>query len=210
MIFKKIAPKIYAVETETSKEAGQIFIRLQENYESKKYRNKVFTYTEFVKWYKEDRKSEEFTYYDDWAGFNVPGHIAVRFMKGKFNPLRLEEKWLLEEIENAKIKGKFYLIGYASKDARVKKHEIAHGLYYTNNAYRRKVKEILKDIDMVNHPVAQHLREQGYHQSVVPDEFHAWCLTDSFWLDKAGLWNKTLDTIKMKLYDLYEEYANET
>lgn len=210
MIFKKIAPKIYAVETETARQAGEVFIRLQENYESPKYRNKSFTLDEFVEWYKADKKKQTFTYFDDWAGFNVPGHIAMRFMNGKFNPLRVEEKWLLNEIKKADIKGKFYLIGYAAKDARVKKHEIAHGLYYTSRSYRAKVQEILKDIDMLTHPITNVLREYGYHQAVVPDEFHAWCLTDSWYLEKQGLWNKSLDKIKLKLYDLYEEYANET
>ena len=182
-------------------------IRLQENYESPRFRNKVFSYDQFVKYYKAYKNSETFTYYEDWSGFNVPGHIVNRFFKGKFNPLRKEEKKLLSFIRSEKIKGRFYLLGYAAADARVKKHEIAHGLFYTNRKYKKEVLEALGSFDMVNDKVSKYLRSHGYHQAVVPDEFHAWTLTDSSYLKHEGLWNKKLDKLHARLYNIFKKHT---
>ena len=209
MIVKQIASKIYALIGETSDEVANVMIRIQENYESPKFRNKVFTMEEFIPWYMKSRNKDTFTYFDDWAGFNVPGHVVMRFYHGKFDPLRPEEQWLLEQLSNLNIKGKFYLLGYAAGDMRVKKHEIAHGMFYTNKRYKEEVLLALSPFDTVNGPLVQYLRDYGYHKDVVVDEFHAWTLTDGPFLKKLGLWTEELDKLRDLLESIYQRHEEE-
>lgn len=203
----QVAPKIYAIEGEKSAQVGAVMVRIQENYESPKFANKVFTMKEFIDWYMAFKKADRFTYFDDWSGFNVPGHVVQRFIKGKFNPLRPEEQWLVDELAKLNIKGKFYLLGYEIGDARVIKHEIAHGLFYTNRKYRKEVLEAIEPYYAVNKPFVQELSDHGYGDHVLVDEFHAWTLTDGEWLKTKGLWNNGLDNLKAMLETIFDKYT---
>lgn len=207
MVLKQVAPKIYAIEGDTSEEVGRVMIRIQENYESPRFANKVFTMQEFIPWYMEFKKADKFTYFDDWSGFNVPGHVVQRFIKGKFNPLRPEEQWLVDELAKLNIKGKFYLLGYRKDDARVVKHEIAHGLFYTNRKYRKEVLNALTGVYENNPRFVQELRDHGYGEHVLVDEFHAWTLTDYQWLNEKGLWTIELDSLRLKLEEIFNKYT---
>ena len=203
----QVAPKIYALEGEGKEEVGYYMIRIQENYESPMFRNRVFTMKDFIPWYMKSRGKDTFTYFDDWSGFNVPGHIVKRFMNGKFDPLRPEEQWLIDELKKLNIKGRFYLLGYSEEDARVKQHEIAHGLFYTNRKYKREVLKALESFDTQNGPLPNHLRKQGYCEQVLVDEFHAWVLTDGEWLKKEGIWTDALDNLRQVLETIFNKYT---
>lgn len=205
MLVKQLAPKIYALEAATSTQVAQVMVRIQENYESPKFRNKVFTLDEFIPWYKLSRGRIEFTYFKDWYGFNAPGHVVKRFMSGKFDPLRPEERWLVGELLHLKARGRFYLLGYAAGDARVKKHELAHALFYTNQNYKREVLSALCHFDPPG-SYAKHLLDTGYHQNVVVDEFHAWTLTKLF---RGELWTSELDKWRDVLENIYQRYSEE-
>lgn len=203
---KLVAPKIYALEGDTSEEVGQVMVRIQENYESPKFRNKVFTLQEFIPWYMASKGKDRFTYFDDWAGFNVPGHVVRRFMNGKFNPLRDQEQWLVDEITRLDIKDKFYLIAYDRNDARVIKHEIAHGLFYTNRKYKREVLTAMAEFTQ-NEEFIKELKAHGYCDEVLVDEYHAWTLTDSEWLEVKCIWTKDLDILRQKLETIFEKHT---
>ncbi len=204
---KQLAPNIYAVEAAHKKYVSAMFLRMQEYYESPKFRNKFFKMKDFKKWYASTRDHGKFSYFEDWSGFNVPGNVVNKLMEGKF-PERLNslESWLKKELKKNNIKGKFYLLGYAKKDARVKKHEIAHGLFFTNPQYRKQVKALLSSYDMKTHPVAKLLREKGYHQAVVEDEFHAWVLTDYPYLKERKVWSKKLENTRKLLEKNFKQF----
>jgi hypothetical protein len=206
MRIELVAPKIYALIGQNSEEVANVMIRIQENYESPKFRNKVFTLKEFIPWYMKSKGKDTFTYFDDWSGFNVPGHIVRRFMNGKFNPLRPEEQWLVDEIKRLDIKDKFYLLGYAENDARVIKHEIAHGLFYTNRKYRKEVLAALS-VHETSQDLVGELKNHGYCDEVLVDEYHAWTLTDSQWLKEKGIWTEGLDKLKQVLEDIFNKYT---
>ena len=207
MIFKEVAPKIYAIESKTAKEVAKIFVRLQENYESPEFRDKVFTLRQFISYYKKFTKKSKFTYYRDWGGFNVPSYIVDRFANGEFGKLRREEKWLLNQIKKANVKGKFYLLGYPKRSAAAKKHEIAHGMFYTLPEYRDDVLRALDDFNMKTHPLAVYLRNIGYHEAVIVDEFHAWILTEKDHLRTHALWDKDLEKLRKWLQHLYWRHS---
>ncbi len=193
---KLVAPKIYALEGDSSEEVAAVMIRIQENYESPHFRNKVFTLKEFIPWYMASRGKDT---------LNLP--ITDFPMKGKFNPLRAEEQWLVDEITRLNIKDKFYLLGYDRNDQRVIKHEIAHGLFYTNRRYKRDVLKALKGV-YENHPkVVEELSAHGYCDEVLIDEFHAWTLTDSQWLKHKGVWTEELDKLKEILETVFEKHT---
>jgi hypothetical protein len=204
----KLQDKIYAVECSSSKEAAKLFLRFQENYESPKFRNKTFSLGEFAEYYKEFTGEKKFTYYSDWSGFNVPSYIVKRFSDGKFKHIYPQERWLLKEIAKLEIKGKFYLLGYAKGASGVKKHEVAHGKFYTRPEYKSKVKSLLKPFNMKKDPVAKYLRGVGYHNAVVEDEFHAWVLTEKSRLSKAGLWNSQLEKLRKKLEIAFKSHES--
>jgi len=203
---EKVAPKIYAVIGPTSKAVASVMIRLQENYESPKFRNKVFTLDEFIPWYTNSQKKETFTYFNDWSGFNVPGYIVKRFLNGKFNPLSREELWLVKAISELNIRSNFYLLGYAESAGRTKKHEIAHGLFYTNRKYKQEVLDAMKNHNTNTGKLPKLLRKYGYCDNVLLDEYHAWTLTDSALIKKHGAWSHKLDILKEKLEHIYRKY----
>ena len=171
---EQILDKVFLLTFENQKEITSTFLRFQEHYESPKFRNKIFTLEEFKKWYSDLKGG--FSYYTDWNGFNIPSYILKPFYDGKFDPLSEKEKQLLKLFKNEN--GKFYIIGI-HKDTKsvvnLLKHEMAHGLFYTNDEYRKNVQNILAQYDLKK--IKNELREKGgYHEEVLDDEVHAYSL----------------------------------
>jgi hypothetical protein len=174
----EVRKNIFLVSFPTHNELCSTFLRFQEYYESPEFRGKIFTLDEYKDWYIKIKGS--FSYFTDWSGFNISSNVFVPFREGKFNPLSEQEINLLKSFENDN--GPFYLIGVSNtgtqKDPRLLKHEIAHGLFYTEPEYKRKAQEILSRYDLED--LKNWLRDQGgYHESVIEDECHAYGLTGS-------------------------------
>jgi len=111
---------------------------------------KYLSLDEFKEWYTqnspEGKKKGEFTYYMDWAGFNIPSYILKPFYDGKFDPLSVREQEFLKFFEDKQ--EKFYVIGTTGDtELYALRHETAHGLFYTNEDYRREVLGVLDEID---------------------------------------------------------------
>jgi len=186
---KEILPKIYLLKFKTKYDLSSTFMRFQEHYESPVFRNKVFTRKEYLDWYGKKGKS----YYKDWTGFNIPSYILDPFKKGDFDPLTMKEKRLLKQFSQKK--GKFYIIGIFGK-GRSLKHEIAHGLFYTNASYKRKVMAVLNSMPAsAKNQVYKYLKSHGYDKSVQVDELHAYTLTDSKKFKNLKKYSKKLDEI---------------
>ena len=133
--------QIYLVQFDNLYKASATFMRFQEYYESPKFRGKVFSWEEFMDYYAE--KHGEFTYLDDFAGFNLPSKALKPFYQGKFHPLTKKEGKFLELFKNKR--GEFYVIGTVRNcDIEDIRHEIVHGLFYTKPDYRRAVLKCLK------------------------------------------------------------------
>ena len=77
-----------------------------------------------------------------------------------------------------KEKEPFYIIGVHKQSKlsdQLLKHEIAHGLFTTNQNYRKEVLFILSKYD--TKLIKQELRSKGgYHEDVLDDEVHAYSL----------------------------------
>src|SRR3990167_8171616 len=109
---EEIIKNIFHLNVDTQEELTTTFLRFQEHYESPEFKGKIFTLEEFKKWYilnsPNGKKTGRFTYYEDWAGFNIPSEVLEPFYEGKFNPLAdYEQKFL--DLFKEKRDGKFYV-----------------------------------------------------------------------------------------------------
>ncbi len=142
MKIKEIYPNLFLYTFPNQYEMGSTFVRLQEFYESpyKDIKGRYFTLENFMDLYVKDNDNK-FTYFEDWNGFNIPGHI-VDYFDLQFNfDFTTKEFKLFEELDDAfatdDVKD-FYIIGVVEKDKEIIKHEVAHGLYYLNKNIKKK------------------------------------------------------------------------
>jgi len=166
---------VYNVLFESQYKMTSTFLRFQEHYESPEFAGKIFTLEEYMDWYAD--KNGNFTYLEDWNGFNIPCEVLTPFYRGKFDPLTKKEKALLKMFK--KVRGKFYIIGTVSGSDSVLKHELVHSLFYTDIMYSIKVGEALKMFD--KRRLWKALTEMGYMKDVILDEMNAYAITD--WCD---------------------------
>jgi hypothetical protein len=211
-MLKKISKNIYILKFKTKRDLASTLLRFQEYYESPKFKGKTFTLEEYKKWYTKNSpkgiKTGKFTYYNDWGGFNIPSHTLKPFYKGVFDPLTDAEKSVLKSFNKIRNQ-KFYIIGvYGNVDKSILKHEIAHGMYYSNKKYREEVNNILKEIDpvAVNQIRKYFKKYSGYHKDVYMDEIHAYILTEESLLKKRGIYIDRLKQTRKALIETFDKY----
>lgn len=176
---KNIGPNIYCIVASNHRLLAQTFVRIQEFYESplKQIRRQHFTLTRFKKLYTNQKGS--FSYYEDWAGFNVPGHVVIEFFN-KFKDLSPKERKLKSLLIKAlALSEKFYLIGIPARSKQdVFSHELAHAFYYTSEKFKRMMLHVIKTLTpMVKHQIFIRLKEMGYSGNVRLDELQAYMAT---------------------------------
>lgn len=176
---RTIGPSIIHLVYDTQTDLAKAFCRIQEHYESPKFRGEVFTFGQFREWYTEQKGA--FSYFTDWAGFNVPGEAFRLFFKGSFDPLTSAEMEILNIIRDKK--EPFYVIGtYRGGDFSVYVHEVCHALYATNKLYRFNVDSILNHFWKELAPVRAEMVKLGYNEAVIRDEVHAYVSASTDWL----------------------------
>ena len=137
----KLADGIYLLRFKSQYELAATFLRVQEHYESPRFHGRVFSLEQFMDWYA--KRYGNFTYYEDWAGFNVPSTALQPFYDGRFDPLSEKEKELLRLFKD--LKERYYVIGICESDAKDSlTHELAHALYFTDASYRREVQRAIR------------------------------------------------------------------
>lgn len=164
---------IYLVRFSSQYEITSTFMRFQEYYESPRFRGRVFSWEDFMDWYAKQKGN--FTYFEDWNGFNIPSHVLAPFYAGKFNPLMKKEEKLLSRFKN--MGGNFYIIGTwrTGKEGDLN-HEITHGLFYCRPDYQRQVRRCMRHFD--TSVIKRELLKLGYHSAVIVDEINAYVLND--------------------------------
>lgn len=203
----EINNKIHLLVFDTQKEAGIAFLRFEESYESPKFKGKIFTLDKFKKWYMKNSPKNKgrkgFTYYSDWTAFNIPSSVLKPFYAGKFDPLSLPEKKILEMFRNTP--GPFYVIAVHKQTKQLRSvlhHEISHALFSLDKNYSSEVVEHLSLFSI--EPFKQELRSnRGYHDDILHDEIQA-LLVDGEKNFKAPV-PKELATSLKKLYKKYSK-----
>lgn len=183
MEVKQIYKNLYLYIFPNQFELCSTFFRLQEFYESpiRKIRGKYFTYENFINTYaylktKKDKKVK-FTYFSDWNGFNVPGNIVANFEEKFNNNYTDKETKLLTELGNL-THNNFYLIGVVKGQEETIKHEIAHGFYYLNKAYKKEMSVLIKQLSKrIQKQIKKKLLSLGYCKQVVKDETQTYLST---------------------------------
>jgi hypothetical protein len=204
-VVKEIKPRIYCVTVDDDYDRAMLFCRYQEFYESpyKKFRGKPFTWMEYMRFYKNSWKKRTFTYPDDWAGYNIPSNVLQQahhiFCKDtEYDLIMNDIYWYCAKDSMEKNDGRqvdWYLIGASSKDLETMDHEIAHGIYFTNNEYKKSVTKLIKKIKPTHYDkLKKKLIKMGYvdDKKIINDEINAFMST--------GLYNG-LDTKELKKYE---------
>lgn len=163
------------------------FLRVQEYYESPKFRNRVFELEQYIEWYSNrNSKPRAFDYITQVGGTNVPGNVFRRWQQktseqSKFSP---KELCLINEVNNyfGENSEHFYLIGTSecmSSDTSYLAHELRHAMFHLIPEYRSDILGELKNFRLrgLRKKLLGNKNDAGYHPSVIDDEIHAYLLT---------------------------------
>jgi len=192
---------LFWLKFRTPKAAAKTFLRVQERFESPVFRDTIFTVRQFHKWFRERFNAE---YYDSYEGFNVPSSALKPFIQGKFDPLSNAEKKLIDLFRDRG--GKYYIIASARGDNLTLKHELAHGLFYLNDAYRKAVEKLLSKLNVKS--VHNFLEKEGYHPAVWNDEVNSYLMCDQEYIKSIGVKLRIPKDTGYKLQLLFDNYFN--
>ena len=192
MRIRKLRGGIHLVEFDSQYMSCMTFMRMQEYYESPltAFRGHFFTVEEFMDAYA--KEYDNFTYAADWEGFNVPGHIVVRFFQLFSGDLTRKERRLHELVLPIieKHGDRFYLIGVKSGKNDAVRHETAHGLYYLNPEYRAEMDAVTQEWAWTK-KFHTRLLQHGYAKPVLDDETQAYMATSTMrYLTKNFKWRR--------------------
>ena len=180
---QEVLPRVFAIIVPDQYDRGMLFVRTAEFYESPnpKFRNKHFSFFDYMKWYTEQKGA--FSYSEDWSGFNIPLKVARKANSDKNcldAPAICETPYdeifqrILKEIQGED----GYIIGTESVDGQIFSHEMAHALFYTNPAYKKKMKKLVKNLPgRILENLENVLSDMGYCKQVRDDEIQAYCAT---------------------------------
>lgn len=206
---KNYQDKIYLVFFKDYQSLCSTFMRIQEFQDSPKYRNKIFSGKEFFNYYRAVTKNDSFTYFEDWAGFNVSDKCFTPFFNKKFNPLYKREQKLLKTFKPMYDKNNtFYVLGLVkgTKKTEELKHELAHALFYLDPEYKRAVLKALKPYKF--NDVKKVILGLGYSKSVLYDEIHAYVAHDLSYLVSHYKSCKKYSKLSQKLRSLFKLHIN--
>ncbi len=196
---ERLADGIFLLRFKTQYEMAATFLRVQEHYESRRFSGRVFSLEEFMDWYAAE--FGQFTYYEDWVGFNVPCTAFQPFREGKFDPLLKKEKQLLEMFRHERMP--FYVIAVTRSASKSDlSHELAHALYFMDAAYRRAVREATKGHD--TSAIGRKLFRMGYARRVLDDEVHAYLVASDERLSGSA---RVLVPLRRTLRALFRRHA---
>jgi len=163
---------------------GMFFLRYQEYYESinPDFRDKSFTYLDYISWYVQYTGNNMFTYPKDFIGYNLPSNSILdcynKIPKGDKNKYDNMMNKLYLKL-NKDSNGKFYLIGTIRKDSTFH-HEIAHALYYLEPAYKKAMDSLTASLSNKLKRDIFNLLATIYPEKVFNDELQAYMATNSW------------------------------
>ncbi len=174
----EVKPNVFAVVVKEKYDRAMLFCRVQEYYESPntKFRGKDFSMWDYMKWYASNHNG--FSYAADWSGFNIPFDVLEKCYRNmqKFETPYDEVMYKIYwEIQTIKKDGKAYVIGAGDTTGWTFQHEVCHGLWYTNAAYKKQAKIALNTIDPNDYVIfRKNLLDMGYTDKVIDDEIQAY------------------------------------
>lgn len=180
---KEVLPKVFSVVIEDPYDRAMTFCRAQEYYESpnKDFRGKHFSMWDYMKWYSKEKGS--FTYPRDWSGFNIPLDKLYKLYNDlDFEELETPYDFVMNDImwevyTMNKLSKKGYVIGSKDRLGSTFEHELCHGLFATNRAYKKKALELVGKIKKKHYiKLFDGLIKMGYTENVIDDEIQAYMM----------------------------------
>lgn len=206
---KEVKPDIYAVLVKDKYDRAMLFCRAQEYYEcpSSKFRGKVFSIWDYMKWYHE-KYGHGFSYGADWSGFNIPLKV-INECYNKLNKFETPYDRIMCDIKQ-KIyitSSNGYVIGCGSTNCDTFKHEVCHGLYYTNKDYKKQMDALTKGLPKKYYDkFKENILKMGYAAKVVDDEIQAY-LQYGFYQPDFG--NGVDNSIRKEYSQIYKDKAKQ-
>jgi hypothetical protein len=191
----KLSERIYLLRFKNQYQLTSTFLRIQEHYESPRFHGQVFTLEEYIDWYV--KRYGAFTYYKDWAGFNVPSKALKAFYDGQFAPSTKKEQRLLQLFKE--LRNPFYIIGIYKKGDL--KHEIAHALYFVDSEYKKAVRKAVRPFN--TSVLKRQLAKAGYARHVIADEVQAHLISPAGKLGRSH----ALRLLRRQLRALFREHS---
>jgi hypothetical protein len=180
-------------------------IRIQEHYESPRFKNKVFTLEQFMDWWAE--LNGKFDYFTEVRGMNFPSSVFDKFYAGKFDPLTKKERKILSYFRRKK--HEFYIVATYG-DRSTLNHEIAHGFYYLLPEYKEEMLAELRGYDET--AMQRFLRGSWYSRALYKDEIHAYLVEGMNAIDKYGFTKKDWERLKKlsrRMRKIFRRYLSE-
>lgn len=193
MRLKQIKPiRLFHVKFKDHIEACLTLLRIQEFYESPKFRNKMFFLDDYIDWWCRREEDNPFDYMNEVGGYNFPGDILIDWIKKyamaqhccasdrEFAFLdKLVDKGIIDyqDIHDGRQRTDFYIIatyGNTTDEQGYLAHEIRHALFYLLPEYRDGILEVLSRLP------CKRLRAKllkDYGKNVLDDEIQAYALT---------------------------------
>lgn len=206
---KEVKPRIFFMNFEKQYDCNMTFMRYQETYESPnpKFRGKQFEIIEFMEWYSQKYGEGAFTYAVDWAGFNIPGKVIDDVLRMGVTDYNKYDA-IMEDIWSKGIQKypdeKFYVIGAVGEKWALK-HEIAHGFFYTESAYKKEATKLVKALPKTfRNRMNKVLENIGYTPKVFIDETQAYLSTgvpEGFKI-KADRYSKPFTELYNRFYNV--------
>lgn len=209
----EVSPKVYAVHVIDDYSRAMLFLRAQEYYESPypEFRGRKFNVFDYMNRYRTQWNKAVFSYTEDWMGYNVPS-TSIEQCYGELDhetdmitPYDHNMMNVLWYIRKHQPRGKFYLLGVDSLDSWVMNHEMAHALFFTNPEYKKEMMELLIQMpSSITDKLNSHLLDEGYTESVLADEAHAYLATglqdEMVKIKGIKTWAKKFSTIFKKYH----------
>lgn len=202
--FYQLTPAIFLLEIDGNNDLAHTFLRAQEFYESgnDNFREKNFSLEDYKKWYCSQSATGEFSYGEDWRGFNIPSQVIDRCYEMNSERTK-EDLFFLSICEKAKKIAleshydNYYILGVRKGDIKTLNHEIAHGLFSTNIEYKEMMTEAVKRVEIKTiQPLFDSLKEMGYGENVFIDEAQAYLSTGLKDAQKSKALNKLTPLFK--------------
>mmetsp|Transcript_34812 Transcript_34812/g.75656 ORF Transcript_34812/g.75656 Transcript_34812/m.75656 type:complete len:422 (+) Transcript_34812:36-1301(+) len=204
-------PRVFHIRTQSRFVLAASFLRFQEHYESPdpEFRGRVFSLEQIRDKYRREGRSSSnkgWSYYLDWPGFNLPGKV-VDWCEENMQPLRTIESTLLSAVRahtHMTSPGScYYVIGTCGDDEAhvvgkesdqrerlsTLHHEMAHGLWATNEWYRKTVKVELNKLSVEETSrMTLKLIALGYCEDVeiLEDEWQAYLVSGGLGIVEEG------------------------